>query len=112
MWMAEVEPWEEPFAEEAAKDGIALEPQTFSWASEPGHLAIGALADQTADPEVMQRAEIGVPALEQMFNRMGGLAPGAVLLPRQPGLPGDAAARGDGDAARPSTTCCTSRRRA
>jgi len=73
--MAEVEPWEEQFAEQAAKDGIVLEPETFSWASEPGHLAIGALADQTADPGVLQRAEIGVPALEQMFNRMGGLAP-------------------------------------
>jgi len=37
--MAEVEPWEEQFAEQAAKDGI------------------------------------GVPALEQMFQRLGGLAP-------------------------------------
>jgi len=73
--MAEVEPWEEKFAEEAAKDGIVLEPQSFHWASEPGHLAIGALADQTGDFDVMQRAEIGVPALEQMFQRMGGLAP-------------------------------------
>jgi len=73
--MAEVEPWEEQFAQEAEKDGIALVPETFSWASEPGHLAIGALADSTGIPEVMQRAEVGVPALEQMFNRMGGLAP-------------------------------------
>lgn len=73
--MADVEPWEETFAQAAAKDGIELEPQSFHWASEPGHLAIGALADQTQNPEVMQRAEIGVPALEQMFQRMGGLAP-------------------------------------
>ncbi len=73
--MAEVAVWEEKFAEAAAKDGIVLEPQSFHWASEPGHLAVGALADQTGDGEVMQRAEIGVPALEQMFQRMGGLAP-------------------------------------
>jgi len=73
--MAEVEPWEEQFAEHAANDGIVLEPASFHWASEPGHLAIGALADQSGNIEVMQRAEIAVPALEQMFKNMGGLAP-------------------------------------
>ncbi|MEA2190605.1 MAG: hypothetical protein QOI73_726 [Solirubrobacteraceae bacterium] len=73
--MAEVAAWEEQFAQEAAKDGIVLVPETFSWASEPGHLAIGALADTTGDMEVMQRAEVGVPALEEMFRGMGGLAP-------------------------------------
>jgi hypothetical protein len=63
------------FAEAAAKDGVAFEAQTFDWASEPGHLAVEELADETGDPGVMQRAEIGVAALDQMFTRFKGLVP-------------------------------------
>jgi hypothetical protein len=73
--MAVVEAWETAFAEAAQQDGIVLEPQTFEWASEPGHLALAAMADASGDPETMQRAEIGVPALEQIFNRLNGLTP-------------------------------------
>ena len=42
---------------------------------EPGHLAVSYLADQSGMPDVMQRAEIAVPALEQMFGRLKGLMP-------------------------------------
>jgi hypothetical protein len=63
------------FAEAAAKDGFAFEAQTFDWASEPGHLAVEELADETGDPGVMQRAELGVAALDQMFTRFKGLVP-------------------------------------
>jgi len=73
--MPEVADCEEALAVEAAKDGIELEPQQFEWASEPGHLAVAYLADQSANPDVMQRAEIAVPALEQMFGRLKGLTP-------------------------------------
>lgn len=73
--MAEIEAWEESFAQAAAKDGIDLEPHTFEWASEPGHLAVAHLADHSGIPEVMQRSEIGSPALGQMFNRLSGLTP-------------------------------------
>lgn len=73
--MAVVQDSETAFAEAAAKDGIALEPQTFEWAAEPGHLALEELADETGDPGVMQRAEIGVAALSQIFNRLNGLVP-------------------------------------
>jgi hypothetical protein len=73
--MGEVAVHEEALAEAAAKDGIELEPQQFAWASEPGHLAVSYLADQTGDPGIMQRAEIAVPALEQMFTRLKGLMP-------------------------------------
>ena len=73
--MAVVQDCESAFAEAAARDGIALEAQTFDWASEPGHLAVEELADETGDPGVMQRAEIGVAALAQIFNRLGGLNP-------------------------------------
>lgn len=73
--MAEVEVWEESFAQAAAKDGIELEPQTFTWASEPGHLAVAYLADGSGDPGIMQRSEVGAPALQQMFKRMKGLDP-------------------------------------
>lgn len=73
--MAEIEAWEQSFAEAAAKDGIDLETHTFEWASEPGHLALAYLADQSGMPEVMQRAEVGAPALEQIFNRLNGLTP-------------------------------------
>ena len=73
--MGEVAVCEEALAEAAAKDGIELEPHQFDWASEPGHLAVAYLADQTGDPGVMQRAEIAVPALEQMFSRLRGLMP-------------------------------------
>jgi len=73
--MAELEAWEESFAEAAAKDGIELEPHTFEWASEPGHLAVGYIADNSGIADVMQRAEIGVPALEQTFTRLRGLTP-------------------------------------
>jgi len=73
--MAVVQDCETAFAEAAARDGIALEAQTFDWASEPGHLAIEEMADETGDPGVMQRAEIGVAALAQIFNRLGGLKP-------------------------------------
>lgn len=73
--MAELEVWEEAFAEAAAKDGIELEPQTFTWASEPGHLAVAYLADHSNDPAIMQRAEVGTPALAAMYRRMKGLDP-------------------------------------
>jgi hypothetical protein len=63
------------FAQAAARDGIVFELQTFDWASEPGHLAVEELADETGDPGVMQRAEIGVAALGQIFNRFKGLVP-------------------------------------
>jgi hypothetical protein len=63
------------FAQAAARDGIVFELQTFDWASEPGHLAVEQLADETGDPGVMQRAEIGVAALGQIFNRFKGLVP-------------------------------------
>lgn len=36
--MAELETWQESFAQAAAKDAIELEAHTFEWASEPGHL--------------------------------------------------------------------------
>lgn len=73
--MGEVAVCEEALAEAAANDGIKLEPCQFEWASEPGHLAVAYLADQTGDVEVMQRAEIAVPALAQMFTRLKGLMP-------------------------------------
>ncbi len=73
--MAEVSEAEAALAVEAAKDGIELEPQQFEWASEPGHLAVAYLADQSGDMDVMQRAEIAVPPLEQMFSRLKGLMP-------------------------------------
>ena len=73
--MPEVSVHEEALASEAAKDGIELAPHQFEWASEPGHLAVAYLADQTGDFEIMQRAEIAVPALTQMFNRLKGLTP-------------------------------------
>ena len=73
--MAVVADLDSAFAEAAAKDGLGLEMQTFDWASEPGHLAVEAFADETGDPGVMQRAEIGVAALEQMFTRLKGLVP-------------------------------------
>ena len=59
--MAEVEVWEEAYAAAAAKDGIELEPQTFTWASEPGHLAVSYLADQSGDQGVMQRPRSAPP---------------------------------------------------
>ncbi len=73
--MAEIEAWEESFAQAAAKDGIELETHTFEWASEPGHLAVAHVADNSGIPDVMQRAEIGAPALAQMFDRLSGLMP-------------------------------------
>jgi hypothetical protein len=73
--MAELSDYEVALAAEAAKDGIELEPQQFEWASEPGHLAVAYLADQSGNMDVMQRAEIAVPPLEQMFNRLKGLTP-------------------------------------
>lgn len=73
--MPEVSVHEEALANEAAKDGIELEPHQFDWASEPGHLAVAYLADQSGNPDIMQRAEIAVPALEQMFSRLKGLTP-------------------------------------
>src|SRR5205085_8045167 len=73
--MAVVGDVDSAFARAAAKDGLQLELQTFDWASEPGHLAVEELADETGDPGVMQRAEIGVAALEQIFNRFKGLVP-------------------------------------
>ena len=73
--MGEVSEHEEALAKAAAADGIELEPHQFDWASEPGHLAVAYLADQTGDPGIMQRSEIAVPALEQMFTRLKGLMP-------------------------------------
>ena len=73
--MGEVAEHEEALAKAAAADGIELEPHQFDWASEPGHLAVAYLADQTGNPDIMQRAEIAVPALEQMFTRLKGLMP-------------------------------------
>jgi hypothetical protein len=73
--MSELADYEDALAAEAAKDGIEFEPHQFEWASEPGHLAVAYLADQSGNPDVMQRAEIAVPPLEQMFGRLKGLTP-------------------------------------
>jgi len=73
--MPVVQDCETAFAEAASKDGIALEPETFEWASEPGHLALEELADDTGDQGVMQRAEIGVSAIAQIFRSFNGLEP-------------------------------------
>jgi len=73
--MPEVAVYEEALAAEAAKDGIELEPYQFEWASEAGHLGLAYLADETGNMDIMQRAEIAVPALEQMFKRLKGLMP-------------------------------------
>jgi len=73
--VAVVQDCDSAFAEAAARDGLALEPQTFEWASEPGHLAVEGLADATGDPGVMRRAEIGVAAMAQIFDRLNGLNP-------------------------------------
>lgn len=73
--MAEVSEQEEALAKEAAKDGIEFEPRQFEWASEPGHLYIAYLADNSGNPDVMQRSEIAVPALDEMFRRLSGLMP-------------------------------------
>lgn len=73
--MPEVAIYEEALAAEAAKDGIELEPHQFEWASEAGHLGLAYLADQTGNMEIMQRAEIAIPALESMFMRLKGLMP-------------------------------------
>jgi hypothetical protein len=73
--MPEVAVHEEALAAEAAKDGIELEPYQFDWASEAGHLGLAYLADQTGNPDIMQRAEIAIPALDTMFKRLKGLMP-------------------------------------
>ena len=62
-------------AKRAAADGVLFEPMTFDWASEPGPIAIAELAEMSGNMDVMMRAEIGVPALQQIFARLGGLQP-------------------------------------
>ena len=73
--MAVVSDSEVALAKRAAADGILFEPMTFDWASEPGPIGIAELADETGDMDVMMRAEIGVPAIEQIFKRLNGLQP-------------------------------------
>jgi hypothetical protein len=73
--MAVVSDVEVAFAKRAAADGILFEPMTFDWASEPGPIGIAELADETGDMDTMRRAEIGVPAIEQIFKRLNGLQP-------------------------------------
>ena len=73
--MAVVSDSEVALAKRAAADGVLFEPMTFDWASEPGPIGIAELADETGDMDVMRRAEIGVPAIEQIFKRLDGLQP-------------------------------------
>ena len=73
--MAVVADSEVALAKRAAADGVLFEPVTFEWAAERGHIAVEEYAEETGDMDVMMRAEIGVPAISQIYTRLEGLLP-------------------------------------
>jgi hypothetical protein len=60
------------FAAAAAQDGIVLEPQTFDWLCEQGHVGLERVAKARRDPAIVAPVKAVLAALEAIYARLKG----------------------------------------
>ena len=60
----------EAFAQAAAEDGIVLEPRTFDWLSEQGHVGLERVAK--AETEIVEPVKAALRILAAIYERLGG----------------------------------------
>jgi hypothetical protein len=60
------------FARAAAQDGIALEPRSFDWLCEQGHVGLERVAKARRDPALVAPVTAALERLGAIFVRLGG----------------------------------------
>jgi hypothetical protein len=60
------------FAERAAADGVELQPATFDWLSEQGHVGLERVAKARRDPAIVEPAKAAIEALAAIYARLRG----------------------------------------
>ena len=60
------------FAEAAARDGIALEPRTFDWLCEQGHVGLERVAKARRDPAIVAPVVTALEVLAAIYARLKG----------------------------------------
>jgi hypothetical protein len=60
------------FAQAAAEDGIALEPRTFDWLCEQGHVGLERVAKSRRDPTIVEPVKEAVASLASIYARLKG----------------------------------------
>jgi hypothetical protein len=60
------------FARAAAEDGIVLEPRTYDWLSEQGHVGLERVAKARRDPAIVAPVKAALDVLAAIYARLGG----------------------------------------
>jgi hypothetical protein len=60
------------FAAAAARDGLALEPRSFDWLCEQGHVGLERVAKARRDPALVAPVTAALEVLAAIFARLGG----------------------------------------
>ena len=60
------------FARAAAEDGIVLEPRTYDWLSEQGHVGLERVAKARRDPASVAPVKAALEVLDAIYARLGG----------------------------------------
>jgi hypothetical protein len=60
------------FARAAAGDGIVLEPRSFDWLSEQGHVGLERVAKARRDPALVEPVKAELRVLAAIYARLGG----------------------------------------
>ena len=60
------------FARAAAEDGIVLEPRTYDWLSEQGHVGLERIAKARRDPAIVAPVKAALQVLSAIYARLGG----------------------------------------
>ncbi len=60
------------FADAAAADGIVLEPRTFEWFCEQGHIGLERVAKERRDPAIVTPVKSALATLAAIYARLGG----------------------------------------
>ena len=60
------------FAQAAAEDGIVLEPRSFDWLCEQGHIGLERVAKARRDPALVEPVKAAVAVLSAIYARLKG----------------------------------------
>jgi hypothetical protein len=63
---------ERAFARAAAGDGLTLEPQSFDWLCEQGHVGLERVAKARRDPALVAPVTAALEVLAAIYSRLGG----------------------------------------